>query len=118
MIGERLIRPAPARFTRRKLLMGLGIGAMAAPLSACSFDAGSPIALNILEKAEAVTKAVQRALLGPETAMAPEFPPGAISAYFKPNGSVDPEDPANMSLCVKASSKTGSLKSAGLSSGR
>ena len=70
MSGERLIRPTPTRLTRRKLLIGLGVGAAAAPLSACSFDTGSPAALNILEKAEALTKAAQRALLGPETAMA------------------------------------------------
>jgi DMSO/TMAO reductase YedYZ molybdopterin-dependent catalytic subunit len=97
MSGERLIRrPAPMRFNRRKLLMGLGAVAAAAPLSAC--DTGSPAALNILEKAEALTKAAQRALLGPETALAPEYSPGAISAYFKPNGSVDPEDPGYVAL--------------------
>ena len=97
-MSERLIRPARTRLTRRSLLMGLGVGAAAAPLSACSFDAGSPATLSILEKAEALTKAVQRALLGPETAMAREFPPGAISAYFKPNGSVDPEDAQYVAL--------------------
>ena len=78
MSGELLIRPAQTRLTRRKLLIGLGVGAAAAPLSAC--DTGSPTALNILEKAEALTRAAQRALLGPTTAMAPEFSPGAISA--------------------------------------
>ncbi|MBV8793703.1 MAG: molybdopterin-dependent oxidoreductase, partial [Hyphomicrobiales bacterium] len=93
-----LIRPSQFRFSRRKLLAGLGVTAAAASLSACSFDTGSPAALNILEKAEAVTKAVQRALLGPETAMAREFEPGAISAYFKPNGSIDPEDPDYVAL--------------------
>ena len=99
MSGERLIRPAQPRLTRRKLLIGLGVGAAAAPLSACSFDSGlAGGALTILEKAEALTKAAQRALLGPETAMAPEFPPGAISAYFKPNGSIDPEDPDYVAL--------------------
>ena len=50
MSRERLIRPAQAQLTRRKLLLGLGVAA-AAPLSACSFDTGSPAALNILEKA-------------------------------------------------------------------
>jgi hypothetical protein len=57
MSGERLIRPARTGLTRRKLLIGLGVGAAAAPLSACSFDTGSPAVLNILEKAEALTKA-------------------------------------------------------------
>jgi DMSO/TMAO reductase YedYZ molybdopterin-dependent catalytic subunit len=91
-MSEPLIRPARAGLTRRKLLIGLGVGAAAAPLSGCSLDAGSPAALSILEKAEALTHAVQRALLGPETAMAREFPPGAISPWFKPNGSIDPDD--------------------------
>jgi len=98
MSDDRLIRLPQTRLTRRRLLAGLGISAAALPLSACSFDTGSPAALSILEKAEAVTKAVQRALLGPETAMAREFPPGAISAYFKPNGSTDPEDPGYVAL--------------------
>ncbi|HXE23515.1 MAG TPA: molybdopterin-dependent oxidoreductase [Roseiarcus sp.] len=98
MKGESLIRPARARLTRRKLLIGLGAGAMAAPLSGCDFDAGSPAALSILEKAEALTKAAQRALLGPQTAMAKEFPPGAISPWFKPNGSIDPDDPQYVKL--------------------
>ena len=93
MIGERLIPPAQPRLTRRKLLIGLGAGAAAAPLSACSLDSRSPAALAILDKAEALTKAVQRALLAPRTALAPEYPPGAISSYFKPNGSIDPDDP-------------------------
>jgi DMSO/TMAO reductase YedYZ molybdopterin-dependent catalytic subunit len=93
MIGERLIPPAQPRFTRRKLLIGLSAGAAAAPLSACSLDSGSPAALAILDKAEALTKAVQRALLQPRTALAPEYSAGAISSYFKPNGSIDPDDP-------------------------
>ena len=94
MMSERLIQPSRARFTRRKLLIGLGLGAAAAPLSACSLDSRSPEVMSILDKAEALTEAVQRALLAPRTALAPEYPPGAISSYFKPNGSVDPDDPA------------------------
>jgi DMSO/TMAO reductase YedYZ molybdopterin-dependent catalytic subunit len=96
MTGERLIRPAPLRLSRRKLLLGLGAGAAAAPLSGC--DAGSPTALSILDKAEALTKAVQRALLSPRTALAPEFPQSAITPTFKPNGSTDPDDPAYVAL--------------------
>ncbi|MGA8585487.1 MAG: molybdopterin-dependent oxidoreductase, partial [Roseiarcus sp.] len=96
MTGEGLIRPAGPRLSRRKLLIGLGVGAAAAPLAGC--DAGSPAALSILDKAEAVTKAVQRALLAPRTALAPEYPPGAITPTFKPNGSIDPDDPAYVAL--------------------
>jgi DMSO/TMAO reductase YedYZ molybdopterin-dependent catalytic subunit len=91
MTGEGLIRPAGLRISRRKLLVGLGVGAVAAPLAGC--DAGSPAALSVLDKAEAVTKAVQRALLGPRTALAPEYPRSAITSTFKPNGSIDPDDP-------------------------
>ena len=94
MMSERLILPPSARFTRRKLLIGLGLGAAAAPLSACSLDSRSPEVMSILDKAESLTEAVQRALLAPRTALAPEYPPSAISSYFKPNGSVDPDDPA------------------------
>ena len=45
-----------------------------------------------------LTKAVQRALLAPRTALAPEYPPGAITPTFKPNGSIDPDDPAYVAL--------------------
>ncbi len=91
MTGERLIRPAGPSLSRRKLLLGLGAGAAAAPRSGC--DAGAPAALHGLEKAEALTKAVLRALLAPRTALAVDYPPGAITPTFKPNGSIDPDDP-------------------------
>ena len=96
MTGEGLARPASLRLSRRRLLLGLGAGAAAAPLSGC--DTGSPAALSVLDKAEAVTKAVQRALLAPRTALAPEYPPGAITPTFKPNGSIDPDDPSYVAL--------------------
>ena len=66
MSRDCLLRPTQPRLTRRKLLLGLGVGAAAAPLSACSVDTGSPAALSILQKAEALTKAVQRACSGPK----------------------------------------------------
>ncbi|HEY1453043.1 MAG TPA: molybdopterin-dependent oxidoreductase [Roseiarcus sp.] len=96
MTGEGLIRPAGPRLSRRKLLLGLGAGAAAASLSAC--DTGSPAALKVLDKAEALTKAVQRALLAPRAALAPEYQQSAITPTFKPNGSIDPDDPAYVAL--------------------
>ncbi len=96
MTGEGLLRPAGLRLSRRKLLLGLGAGVAAAPLSGC--DAGSPAALAILDKAEALTQAVQRALLAPRTALAPEYPRSAITPTFKPNGSIDPDDPDYVAL--------------------
>jgi DMSO/TMAO reductase YedYZ molybdopterin-dependent catalytic subunit len=50
--------------------------------------------MSFLDKAERLTQAAQRALLAPRLALAPEFSPGAITPYFKPNGSIDPDDPA------------------------
>jgi DMSO/TMAO reductase YedYZ molybdopterin-dependent catalytic subunit len=95
MTGKGVIRPAGPRFSRRKFLLGLGVGAAAAPLAGC--DAGSPEALKVLEKAEVLTKAVQRVLV-PRTALAVEYPRSAITSYFKPNGSIDPEDPDYVAL--------------------
>jgi len=96
MTGESLIRRDEPRLSRRKLLLGFGAGGAAAALSGC--DAGSPAALNVLDKAEALTKAVQRALLAPRTALAMEYPQSAITPTFKPNGSIDPDDPAYVAL--------------------
>jgi DMSO/TMAO reductase YedYZ molybdopterin-dependent catalytic subunit len=95
-MSEGLIRPAGPHLSRRKLLLGLGAGVAAAPLSAC--DSGSPAALSILDKAEALTQAVQRALLAPRTALAPEYAQSAITPTFKPNGSIDPDDPDYVAL--------------------
>ena len=54
--------------------------------------------MNVLDKAEALTKAAQRALLAPRLALAREYPPGAITRTFKPNGSIDPDDPDYVAL--------------------
>jgi DMSO/TMAO reductase YedYZ molybdopterin-dependent catalytic subunit len=77
---------------RRSILRGLAAGGLL-PLAGCSLDSRDSAVMSVLDKAEALTKAAQRALLAPRLALAPEYPPGAISAYFKPNGSVDPDDP-------------------------
>ena len=115
MSGE-LIRPSGPRFTRRRLLIGLGLGAAAAPLSGC--DSGSPTALRILEKAEGLTKAAQRALLGPQTAMARGIfarrDLALVQAERLDRSSTIPP----MSRCATAASRTGSSKSAAWSSGR
>jgi DMSO/TMAO reductase YedYZ molybdopterin-dependent catalytic subunit len=95
-MSERLIVPQKQRFTRRSLLIGLGAGALATPLAGC--DSGSPQALKILEKAEALTHAAQRTFLGENAPLAREYSPGAISPWFKPNGSTDPEDAAYVAL--------------------
>jgi DMSO/TMAO reductase YedYZ molybdopterin-dependent catalytic subunit len=83
--------------SRRQILLGLAAGG-ALPLSGCSLDSRSPGVMSILDQAEKLTQGVQRALLSPRTALATEYPRSAISAYFKPNGSVDPDDPAYVAL--------------------
>jgi DMSO/TMAO reductase YedYZ molybdopterin-dependent catalytic subunit len=81
------------KFTRRETLLKLIAGGGALSLSGCGFDARSPAALAVLESAEALTRTVQRALLAPRRALAREYRPQDISAYFRPNGSTAPDDP-------------------------
>ncbi|HZZ60798.1 MAG TPA: molybdopterin-dependent oxidoreductase [Roseiarcus sp.] len=83
--------------SRRSLLRGLAAGGLL-PLSGCSLDSRSPAVMNVLDRAEALTEAAQRALLAPRRALAREYPPGAITPYFKPNGSTDPENPGYVAL--------------------
>ena len=77
--------------SRRAVLRGFAAGSLL-PLAGCGLDSRSPGVMSILDKAESLTQAVQRALLAPRLALAPEYPPGAITPYFKPNGSIDPDD--------------------------
>lgn len=75
--------------SRRSLLRGAAAFGLL-PLAGC--DSDLPGVLSILDKAERLTKPVQRAILAPRLALAPEYSPGAITPTFKPNGSTDPED--------------------------
>ena len=79
--------------SRRSILRGLAASGLL-PLAGCSLDSRDPTVMSILDKAEWLTHGAQRALLAPRLALAPEYPPGAITPYFKPNGSIDPDDPA------------------------
>jgi len=81
------------KLTRRETLLKLVAGGGALSLAGCSLDARSPGALAVLEKAEALTRFAQRALLAPRQALAREYSPEDISSYFKPNGSTAPDDP-------------------------
>ncbi len=83
--------------SRRAVLRGVAAGGLL-PLAGCSLDSRDPAVMSVLDKAESLTKAVQRALLAPRLALAPEYPPGAITPYFKPNGSIDPDDPDYVAL--------------------
>ncbi len=77
---------------RRSILRGVAAAGLL-PLAGCSLDSRDPGVMSVLDSAEGLTKAVQRAILAPRLALAPEYPPGAITETFKPNGSVDPDDP-------------------------
>ena len=86
----------PSLISRRLVLRGLAAGGLL-PLGGCSLDSRSPGVMTFLDQAERLTEAAQRALLEPRLALAPEYSPGAITPYFKPNGSIDPDDPAYVS---------------------
>ncbi len=79
--------------SRREMLLRLVAGGGALSLSGCGLDARAPGVMGILESAETLSRAAQRALLAPRQALAREYSRADISAYFKPNGSVDPDDP-------------------------
>ncbi len=83
--------------SRRTMLSGLAAGSLL-PLSGCSLDSRSPGVMSLLDRAESLTEAAQRALLAPRLALAREYPPGAITSYFKPNGSIDPDDSEYVAL--------------------
>jgi DMSO/TMAO reductase YedYZ molybdopterin-dependent catalytic subunit len=82
--------------SRRFVLRGLAAGGLL-PLGGCGLDSRSPGVMSFLDLAESLTETAQRALLEPRLALAPEYSPGAITPYFKPNGSIDPDDPAYVS---------------------
>jgi DMSO/TMAO reductase YedYZ molybdopterin-dependent catalytic subunit len=80
------------RLDRRGFLArGLGLTGTLA-LGGCNQVASSRAGRDALQAGEDATLFVQRLLLTPQQ-LAPEFPASAISAQFKPNGSVDPDTP-------------------------
>ena len=83
--------------SRRSILRGVASTGLLT-LGGCSLDSRSGGVMSILDQAEKLTQAAQRALLAPRTALAREYPPGAITPYFKPNGSIDPDDPDYVAL--------------------
>jgi DMSO/TMAO reductase YedYZ molybdopterin-dependent catalytic subunit len=81
------------QFNRRGWMKAAGAGLAGLWLAACDKLNENPAALGVLRGAEGLTRRAQR-LVTDRKALAREFPPAAISADFKPNGSVDPDDPA------------------------
>jgi len=80
------------QLSRRETLLRIVAGLGTVAVGGCSIGE-SPTALSILDVAEGLNRRVQRALLAPREALAPEYTKADISPMFKPNGSTDPDDP-------------------------
>jgi DMSO/TMAO reductase YedYZ molybdopterin-dependent catalytic subunit len=79
--------------SRRQMLARAGLGGAALALVGCDRISGDGQSRSVLEAAESLTRLAQRALMAPRDALAQEYGPADISPGFKPNGSVDPDDP-------------------------
>ena len=82
-----------AALNRRQMLARMALGGAALGLAGCDRLSNATESRSILDAAENLTRGVQRALLAPRDALAPEYGPADLSPNFKPNGSVDPDDP-------------------------
>jgi DMSO/TMAO reductase YedYZ molybdopterin-dependent catalytic subunit len=78
---------------RRQILTRMALSGAALGLAGCDRLSNSTQGRSVLDSAETLTRVVQRALLAPRDALAPEYGPADLSPGFKPNGSVDPDDP-------------------------
>ena len=103
--------------SRRFVLRGLAAGGLL-PLGGCSLDSRSPGVMSFLDKAESLTEAAQRALLAPRLALAPEYPPGAITPLFQAER-LDRSRRSGLRVgAPRTASPTGSSRSAASSKGR
>ncbi len=81
---------APKQLGRRTLLRAAS-GLALLPLSGCEYLSTSPWFTHILDRAETVTRFVQRAVTGRNT-LAPEYTEADLSTDFRANGTTDPAD--------------------------
>jgi DMSO/TMAO reductase YedYZ molybdopterin-dependent catalytic subunit len=79
--------------SRREILWRAVAAGAAVGLAACDRLSQASDSRSILEAAESLTQAAQRALIGARGALAPEYSEADISKFFKPNGSTEPDDP-------------------------
>src|SRR5690242_12145096 len=79
------------RFGRRRFLGGMAAGIGALTLGGCDKLSQNTTVIRILDRAEALTRSVQRAIIG-RKAMATEFAEADISPDFRSNGTHNPED--------------------------
>ena len=78
--------------SRRQMLLRLAAGGASLGLAGCDAVSQSPGGISALDAAENLTKAVQRAIFAPRTALAPEYTRADLSPGFKANGSTDPDE--------------------------
>src|ERR1700735_458843 len=83
-----------AVLSRRQMLARVAMGGAVLGLAGCDRLSNNPTSLSVLDAAENLTRRVQRALLAPRDALAPEYGPADLSTKFKPNGSTDTDDQA------------------------
>lgn len=81
---------------RQLLIRGLTTAGLVF-LAGCDALSGNARAVRLLERAEAVSRRVQR-LLSPRNAMAKEFTTADLSPAFPANGTINPADPAYQAL--------------------
>jgi DMSO/TMAO reductase YedYZ molybdopterin-dependent catalytic subunit len=79
--------------SRRQILARTSLVGAVLGLAGCDRLSNATQSRSILDAAEILTRGVQRALLAPREALAPEYSIADLSPGFKPNGSVDPDDP-------------------------
>jgi DMSO/TMAO reductase YedYZ molybdopterin-dependent catalytic subunit len=82
-----------AVLSRRQILTRAAIGGASLGLAGCDRLSSATESRSVLDSAENLTRVVQRTLLTPRDALAPEYGPDDLSPGFKPNGSTDPDDP-------------------------
>ncbi len=85
--------------TRRGLLRAGLLGVTGAALAACGKVPGGDWVMGLLDSANQLTLATQRAVLG-RSALAPEYTEADISPKFKANGSTDPSSEAYKAMAA------------------
>ena len=87
------------RYDRRRFLQRALAAGSAAMLAGCDRLSRSEWFTRMLDSAEGLTYAAQRALL-PRKAMAQEFTEADLSPYFRSNGTSNPDDPFYQTLAA------------------
>jgi len=82
---------------RRSFLLRAASSAALLPLAGCDQLSKSDWFVSILDRAETLTRTIQRALTG-RNALAPEYSEAEISKLFRANGTTDPEDSGYQAL--------------------